>query len=391
MLSVTKVALKNRFNISETGAIGIGILWGLVAVFFFVILPFFVFGKVVPPDMIGLRQNYYSIPGLISKGYQEKGLEPGLQWKIPYISNVLLFPRTFQLVNLDTIPFGGDLDLPSLDVPTTDGSKVKTDVTLVFRIYSKPGKSEGVSSDEAFKVNPEEANDSLPAVPFLTKISYEHMGPRELVTSYTVDRKHQLNTLSRIAEDELRKALSSLSTTDYYNPILRERAALKAQYEFNKIASKVGIELQSTLIRRYVYAEREIDNQIFAKNLQDQTERLNHAASLLAEIQAQTEQQRALWDAKITDLQVEGESKVNVVRSEGDLFEQSKNSEGNLLVATARAEVDTLKARALTDSSGVEIYVAREFTPLLKTLRGGVVSEIDPYNVNAWVKRFISK
>ena len=93
-------------------------------------------------------------------------------------------------------------------------------------------------------------------------------------------------------------------------------------------------------------------------------------------------------DAKIKNLLVEGKSKVEVVLSEASLYEASKKADGNLLVAKATAEVDRAKAQALTTVEGAEVYIAREMAPLLKTLSGGVVSNIDQYDLRAWIDKF---
>lgn len=344
---------------SEKGAIQLIITWTLFLSIVFVVVPFFILGTVVPPDKIGVRQNYYSMLGLVKKGFAENGLEPGLHWKIPGISNIILLPRGFQFVHLKDTPEPGALfSAQSLEVPTTDGSKVHTDVTLVVRLF--PAAVQGA-----------------------------HGGPKNLVESFTADPARQLRTFYRIAENELKKHLSELSTSDYYNPDLREPAALKATAAINNSVSKEGLQLWGSLIRRYVYADRDIDDQIFAKNLQEQTERLNATASSLSAAKATTEKTRAEWDANIKSLEVQGESRRNVIRSEADLYEATKRSEGDLKVATARAEVDSMKAGALSDIAGADVYVARELAPLVKTLSGGVVTGFDPYDADEWMDKLL--
>ncbi len=381
------------FNSSPVGGgskvkIGTAVLFALLAVFALVVLPFFVFGKIVPPNYIGVRQNYYSIFGLLEKGYSNDGLEPGLQWKIPGVTTVILLPKDFQFVHLNNEQIAGDLDLPSLDVPTTDGSKVKTDVTLIVRLFESSAAGAGLPISTEAEHTGSAGNVNVP----LSKVKDRaHGGPKDLVTSFSADPQRQLLTLSRTAENELKQNLSNLSTTDYYNPELREKAAYASNEAINGIVNRSGIELWATLIRRYGYAEKNIDDQIFAKNLQDQTERLNAAASRLAAAKADTEQSRALWDAKIRDLQVESQAKVAVLESEGQLYQSKKEAEGNLLVTQAKAEVDGAKANVLSQVAGAEVFVAREMAPLLQTLSGGIVSNIDPYDINQWVNRLTSK
>lgn len=349
-----------------------------------VLLPFFVLGKIVPPNKIGVRQNFISIAGLLDKGYATEGLQPGLHWKIPYVSDIHLFPGTFQFVNLTSHVSDGELNLPALDVPTTDGSKVKTDLTLVMRLYRGPGGEPLDPNIVSDKADPK-------VVPLPQIVSYPHQGPQALVTQLTTSERRQLQRFADTAQKELRDSLSNLSTTEFYNPQLREHAAIYATHRINQLAGDFGMELWGSLIRRYVYADQSIDDQIFAKNLQDQTERLNAAGSLLAEAKALTERESALWDAKIRDLKIGGESKVIVVRSEGDLYESTQRAAGDLEVQKAKAAVDKEKAMLLSNAAGAEFYVAREMAPILATMRGGIVSGVDPYDMDAWVKKLTKK
>ncbi|MCB0360454.1 MAG: hypothetical protein KDD44_12485, partial [Bdellovibrionales bacterium] len=242
---------------------------------------FFMFGRVVPPNYIGIRHNGFSLFGVLEKGYAETGLRPGLHWRIPGgVSDIILLPNTFQLINFDTERKGGDLDLHALDVPTSDGSKVKTDITLIVRLFDEPGESrvpsagagdlrqaaEAEGGEKREEDKPSIGSDSVPLMQYKT---VSHGGPQELVSTFTAFPERQRQLFSRIAEDYLRQYLGKLSTTEYYDPVAREGAALRAHNAIQAAVKSDGIELWATLIRRYVYAEREIDDQIFAKNLQE--------------------------------------------------------------------------------------------------------------------------
>ena len=86
-------------------------------------------------------------------------------------------------------------------------------------------------------------------------------------------------------------------------------------------------------------------------------------------------------------MKVEGDNKANVLKSEANLYEKSKIAEADLLVAQASAEVERRKALLLSESAGADIFVAKELAPLLASLKGGVVSEMDPYDLEEWMKR----
>jgi regulator of protease activity HflC (stomatin/prohibitin superfamily) len=355
----------------------------LLAYFFL----FFVFGKLVPPNMIGLKLNYYPIPGLLKGGYEEKGLAPGLHWKIPGISDIILLPRDFQFIQMDEEAESGDLALSKLEIPTADGSKVKTDISLIIRYFSGAGETKAIGTESSDTANPEIGKD----VPIVKPITRTHGGPKELVNIYTSSVDRQLKSFSIKAEDSLKRALSTLSTTDYYNPSLREKAAFRATENINQQVNQEGIELWATLIRRYIYAEQKIDDQIFAKNLQDATERLNAAQSELAEARAKTEEVRAEWDGqKIAVLKVDGESQVRVLEEEARTYEAEKVAIADKQIEISKAEIDKEKNQILS-SQGGDIYVGRKMIPFISSLKGGIVSGIDPYKVNDWSKKLSGK
>lgn len=368
---------------NQSGSI-LGVLSFFVfAILTLVILIFFVFGKIVPPNKIGIRQNFFSIMGILEEGYNESGLKPGLHWKVPGISDVILIPRDFQFIQLDANEKSGDLNLPYLEIPTSDGSKVKTDITLVLRYFDKPGKSESIGVDWSST----EANPDSSDVPVVQKISRAHGGPKDLVNTYGSRNERQLRTFVGKAEDKLKRWLSALSTIDYYNPSLREKAALKSTESINEFSTKEGIELWGTLVRRYTYSEQKIDDQIFAKNLQDATEVLNSAQSSLAEARAVTEEKRAFWDGqKIAVLKEEGIAKVRILDEEAASYEAQQRAKADKLYEVALAEIEKEKNQIFATAGG-RVYVARQMVPVLQSIGGGIISDIDPYNIESWVRK----
>ncbi len=356
------------------------------------ILVFYVFGQIVNPDQIGIRQNYFSMPGVLKEGYSFQGLMPGLHWKIPGLSTVHLIERDFQFIHLNDEDIYGDLKLNQLEIPTTDGSKVKTDITLILRFFEQPKGS--ISLAEKLPPVQEITKTDLAdntEVPFAKPVArLSHGGPKQLVNKYKIDKTQQLKIFAITSEESLKKELSTLSTTDYYDPLKRESAALSANEKINREVNQDGIELWSTLIRRYVYSEKNIDDQIFAKNLQEATEQVNKAERGLERARAETEMTQAELEAEIKDLKVKGEQDVEVLVSKGTKYEIEKISQGDRLVEEARAEVDKAKNQIFTTVKGADVYVAREMTPLLETLEGGIVTDIDPFNVDSWMDKLIS-
>lgn len=247
---------------NEKGTI-IGFLMFFVILIVLVsVLAFFVLGKVVPPNMIGIRRNYISIPGMLKDGYEENGLKPGLHWKAPFISNIVLIPRDFQFIQMGKDK-AGDLLLSPLEIPTTDGSFVKTDISLIVRFFDKPGSTIRTgTTDSQTQDKGENDKDSVPLVQDITRV---HGGPKNLVNTYGSEKTKQLKTFTINAESKLKRFLSNLSTSGFYNPVSREKAALKATENINSEVNQYGIELWATLMRRYLYSQKNIDDQIFAK------------------------------------------------------------------------------------------------------------------------------
>lgn len=317
----------------------------------------YTFGYVVPPGMMGVRRIGFG-PG---QGYSEETLDPGYHWGVPFFgySTVHLVPQTVQVLNFHRNPKLYPNSFGVLDVQTTDGAKVLVDLTLLARFFKEAGVTEGL----------------------------KHGGPSDLIKEVGLDQREWYNRIYRNADDELRRGLGKLSTAEFYNPFKREAQLEIALKGMNRDLARFGVKVEGVLLRRYTYDAEAINDAIFSKNLQDQEERLNATLSRLAEVSAELEQKRADYDAQIKTLFIEGESESKVIRSEGDLYEQTKEAEGDLLLAKAMAEVDRLRAGALAQSRGSQIYVARELAPILSSLKGGLVTKIDPYDLEQWSQK----
>ncbi|MBN8549049.1 MAG: hypothetical protein J0M12_07020 [Deltaproteobacteria bacterium] len=338
---------------SESGMIKgtLGLLLAGVVIFSVVL---YIFGHVIPPGWMGVRQITMG-PG---HGFSKRALTPGYHLVLPYYSTIHLVPKSLQVMNLHREGESGTQSGRSLEIPTADRAIVDVDVSILSRFYSEPGKDGDLA----------------------------HGGPADLLQNIGISAERWENHIQRSVDDQLKRTLGSLETSEFYAPDKRDAQLALALAGTNEILAKDGIKVEAILLRRYTYQAERIDNAIFQKNLQVQEQHLNTAASNLAAAQAQVEQVTAQLDAEIETRLVEGENEARVLRSEGDLFENKRKAEADLLVAKARAEVDRLRSSALAQSTGANIYVAREMAPLLGSLRGGIVTDIDPYDVTKWVK-----
>lgn len=336
-----------------------GIVKGVLGLLLLGVLAFsaalYIFGYVIPPGMMGVRQITMG-PG---HGFSRRALEPGYHLVVPYYSTIHFIPKTLQILNLHRDGEEGASSGGALEIPTADRAIVDVDVSIMSRFFSEPGKEGELS----------------------------HGGPADLVQNIGTTRERWENHIQRSVDDQLKRTLGSLETSEFYEPSKRDIQLATALTGANQILAKDGIKVEAILLRRYTYQAARIDEAIFQKNLQIQEQHLNTAASNFAEAQALVEQVTARLDAEITTKLVEGDNDARVLRSEGDLYEDKKRAEGDLLVAKANAEVDRLRAGALSQSAGANIFVAREMAPLLGSLRGGVVGDIDPYDITKWVKR----
>lgn len=346
----------------EGGFIFKGVLGLILGLLLVIVVLAYVFGDVVPPGYVGVRQIKFG-PG---QGFSHVGLKPGYHWVVPGYSQIHLVPKKLKLLHLDREPNLSAETLGSLEVQTTDGTPVDVDISIVLRFFEEPGEIELAANEN---------------------IKLKHGGPAELIKNVGLTPDRWNNHLKRVADDSLRRSLGALSNPEFYNPHLREEAVKASYIDMNKRLAEFGVAVEALLLRRYTYKAKSFDDAIFQKNLQAQEKRLNSQASKLAEAKAKVEGVAARWDAEIKTLQVKADNDSKVIRSQADLYENEQKAKGDLELARAAAEVDRLRAGALAQSEGARIFVAREMAPLLGSLKGGVVAGLDPYNLEAWIKR----
>jgi hypothetical protein len=371
-------------NLSDNGLKLTTFLSFIFVLFVFVTLagglPFFLFGKVVRPDEIGLRQSYFGIPFLIKEGFQPEGLSPGLHWQLPFVSVVHILPKDLLVVNFSEKSLNGDLDLPSLEIPTGEGAKMKVDATLILRYYSS---ADAVNNEQVVSSTSQRDSEN---VPIASKKKWSHEGPSALVNALGFVPEAQLRFVATSAQGVMKDTLGLLSTAEFYDPTLREEAAFRAFSALNEELSKKGIEIWAVLVRRYQYPQA-IDDRIFEKNLELQKRKYARALADVLEIEKGTTELEAKLRQEIEDSRQSASSKVAVLHSEGTLFEGQKRAEGDFLVNSVDAIVYQEKLKALQNESGSRMLTALEALPMIESLKGGVVSGISPYDVDNWLQR----
>jgi regulator of protease activity HflC (stomatin/prohibitin superfamily) len=259
-------------------------------------------------------------------------------------------------------------------VPTADGSFVFTDVTIAYQLFREP----------------EHGPDG----------ELIHGGPNELRKRTGIYPAEWEKLLLQNAEERFRRALGSLETDDYYNSVLSEKRVAIALERLNKGWTdedgnykegwhQYGIDVVAILPRAYYYLPV-IDRGIASKNLQIQQDQLNQAREKEAENLALVADERAKGEAKVKTLKNQKEWEAKTIISRGEKYQKIQFSAGDSLVGKAEAYAQELKAKAM-ETGGSELYVAQQLAPLVGTLKGGVVSDINPFDISAWIDKFVGK
>jgi regulator of protease activity HflC (stomatin/prohibitin superfamily) len=315
----------------------------------------FVFGTVVSVGSVGVRKIAFGP----RQGLLEKPLAPGFHWTIPGYSTIYEVPQTVQVINFDRDVKVHPGSFGSLDVPTIDGTTVDIDVSVMYRFYSKAG-----TDDER-----------------------SHGGPNDLINNVGATDVQWSKYLSQVADNQLKRSLGALSTVEFYDPKAREERVVLAENALRDSLAPVGIQVEGILLRRYTYRE-EIDQAIFKKNLQELESAYNKVAGDFAEAQRDVNKVEVDGNVAIQNLDKQGVSEAEKIRSEGDLYRRQKVAEGDLLVAEARADVDKQRSDVLA-KAGSDVYVALQLAKLLATLKGGIVANVDPFDLDSWVKKLL--
>jgi len=212
-----------------------------------------------------------------------------------------------------------------------------------------------------------------------------HGGPSDLIQHVGATDDQWSKYLSQVAENELKRSLSALSTVEFYDPSARESRVRVAQRALKERLAPLGVDVRAVLLRRYRYRE-EIDQAIFKKNLQELESAYNKVAGEFAEAQRDVNKVDSDGAVAIQNLEKQGLGAADTIRSEGDLYRREKYAQGDLLVAEARANVDQMRSEVLSKVGG-DVYIALQLAQFLASLKGGVISNLDPYDFDAWVKR----
>jgi hypothetical protein len=341
-----------------------GLALGLLFIFYFLMLTFTVY---IEPWDIGIKQVKWGS----HKGFEKKIYVGGLRhFMWPWQEVMHTLPINLQFTYIHTVRDKAENLIPKtgLEVPTTDGSTVNNDIIVIWRMY------ENSEYDE--------------------KGELIHGGPWELRDFAGLDYANWERLITQTAEDRCKRALGSLSTTHYYkSPILETKTDLATKWlnegwtdqqgTFSVGWKKRGIEIVAVLPGAY-YFEKGIHDGIKSKNMQVQEAALNSAMEKFSENKAKVEKVEAEGNAAVNNKLIWGQNEAKKIRSEGEQYERIRNSEGMLLEESAKAQATSLKSKAL-EELGSNLFVAQKLAKMPLTIKGGIISGINPLDPSAWM------
>jgi regulator of protease activity HflC (stomatin/prohibitin superfamily) len=343
--------------LTERGIGTIGLLVTLITVTAAFLVLIFTFGVVVPPGKIGVRQIYFDTVIGPKQGFSNKALLPGYHGNIPFLARIHLLPSTWMPIHFNAARSEkpGEFVLPPLTVKSSDGVTVHLDLTVTVRLRSAPDQS-GQGGLYSLLVN----------------------------VGTTPDQWVQLIRTS--TNKHLVEALKGLTAEDFYNHKKRRPCEERGTEALQKSLASVGIEVGSVLLRRFAYENRQIEEAIFQKNLQQVEHVLGIMKRRLAEEETITAKRISDIDREISVVSKNAQVRADAIREQAQANLMKARVEGEAIVTLARAAIDKQRAQLLAETDGADMYVARQLTPILGSLKGGVISDINPYDLKRWVE-----
>jgi regulator of protease activity HflC (stomatin/prohibitin superfamily) len=304
-----------------------------------VLMSFWVMFRSVPPDGLAVRQIFLGP----NKGVQTVTIGPGLYRQIPGYEQLHLFPRDIQLLELNDSSMSSSSGVsraPSIHIQTSDGSQVKVDVTVAYRIVD----------------------------PYL------------LLTTVGVGNLYETALVAPRADVYLRQALGRLNAEQFYNGFVRRAASQEAFEALSADLAQNGIQVWNVLVRQFTY-DAGYQAVIEERKIQDQTRYLELAQGTAAIQEAEKRRVEAEGTARIGVERERGLAEIRRIAADADLYFRTRVAEGNLLVALAEAEGARLEQEALR-VPGAENIVGLEMAQVLSGTEVVVVPTDGPNGIN---------
>ena len=166
--------------------------------------------------------------------------------------------------------------------------------------------------------------------------------------------------------------LGKMSAEAFYNEKARNAAIAEAEAKLREQFEPRGFSIHRLLIRHYEYSDS------YERSLQDKkvavqvTER-NKKESLVNEERAKLQQIESKGNATITIAESEVEAQISKVKAESDLYASETRAKADKELGLAQAEAKRLKADALTVNGG-RYVVALEVAEMFDAIESGVMT-----------------
>jgi regulator of protease activity HflC (stomatin/prohibitin superfamily) len=305
----------------------------------------------IRPYESGIRQSRYT--GGIDATAK---IGPALVFTGPGVT-YHLFPTVVQTLNLNTNGGEGDNDsddrrtIPSLEVDSSDGSKIQIDATILYRITD----------------------------------------PYTVMTKIGPGRLFEDNALIPKGQQALKQALGQLRAEDFYSETLRVDATNKARDALNADVQEYGLVVEHVLVRQYRYLQ-EYQSQIEERKVQDQLVFTNQSMTEAKKMEAARVKIDAEGQARVDLEQKRGDTEVQKIAAEADLYSRKKRAEGDLLVSLAKAKGTELENAAYKTSAGADNLVGLDMAKVLEGidvvfLQGGP-GGTNPLDLNQTLRMF---
>lgn len=280
----------------------------------------------VPPNMVAIKQVFYGS----NRGIQQEIYKPGVYFLMPGVEQFHLFPQEIQVINYSNSQSevsDSERTEKAIDVKTSDGYSVAVDVSVLYRV------------DNPYKV----------------------------YTASGAGNSYEDIIINKLAKPILLQTLGELNAEEFYVGSKRIEKIKRAQELLTALLKEQGVHLEAILVRRYVY-DPKYQALIEGRKVKDQTVFWREAEAA-AEIEKRKRDTIIAQGeaASKTELQ-RGESEVQKLHAEADLYQRKAGAQGKLLVETAEAQGTKLESDAYL-GQGAENVVGIKMAEVLKGVR----------------------
>jgi regulator of protease activity HflC (stomatin/prohibitin superfamily) len=304
------------------------------AVLLFVLLFALTCTTYVAPNEVGILESRLIPPSGIRPGLLEGGR---IHFRLPG-QTIHEFPTDLQVLEFATDP--EELDAlesdrvrieRSVEVNTSDGSRVSVDVTVIYRL------------DDAETV-------------------MRQSGPGRL---------YETNAVIPKSIAALKKNLGEMVAEDFYDVRKRVAKQTAAQAQIATELKERGISVAHLLVRQYRYNPA-YQAEIEEKKIQDQLKFTRQSEADAAKELAKKQEIDATGKATVAIETQRGQAEVTKIRAEGEAYKRTRIAEADLLVQLATAKGTELQNAAYR-GSGSENLVGLEMAEVLRGLEVIVV------------------